>query len=64
MIECINCSRLGQCKETDAQKLLGHYRCDRWEATSQEETQARIDAITRFGIGAAQALVTMNEEEE
>lgn len=63
MIECINCSHLGDCTETDVQKLLSHYRCDRWEEVPQEKLKARIDSVNRYGVAAAQALITMEEED-
>ena len=64
MTECMNCSRLGRCRDVDIVKLTNHYRCDRWEEVKPEELQARLDSIQKFGPAAMQAIITLSQEED
>lgn len=47
--ECLNCAKLAKCTETDAEKVLGNYFCDNWEASTEEVLQARMQVINDFG---------------
>lgn len=56
--ECVTCTRLGNCTETDPHKILSHYVCHRFEEASKPEVvHARCDLITKYGIAGLEALL-------
>lgn len=64
MKECLNCTRLGVCLDTDVTKLLAHFVCPLWEEVKPAVVSARYQAIQQFGNTGAKALVTPEATEE
>ena len=57
-IQCLNCRHLGQCPDTDEEKLRTQYHCVLWEGAPSEIVHARNDFITNFGDAALTTLLT------
>ncbi len=62
--QCINCERLGQCTETDADKVLASYVCDRWKECSPEVYAARCQAVQLFGRSGILAAIAKDLKED
>jgi hypothetical protein len=65
--QCLNCFHLGKCKETDEDKVLRGYHCDRWEEVEKEIVIARNNIISLFGIQGVKSILSTDvstEEEE
>lgn len=62
--QCINCDYLGHCSETDADKIIAGYSCDRWKEGKPEICAARIHIITLFGKQGAKAVLQKDLKEE
>jgi hypothetical protein len=56
--ECLNCAKIGDCKETDKEKALAHYCCPRWEAASAPVIAARNEALAAFGEAGLHSILT------
>ncbi len=62
--QCINCKRLGHCAETNEDKVLSGYYCDRWEEVRPEILAARQQIIQLFGKQGVKAVVSSDQDEE
>lgn len=58
--ECLNCSRLGRCPDTDEEKLKTQYHCVKWEGAISELVLARNEVIRTFGASAFPVLLTQD----
>ena len=47
--ECFACKRVGQCLETNYQKVYWGFTCALFEGISEPEHQARVDMKQRYG---------------
>ena len=51
--DCLSCSRLSNCSETDVRKVIEAYTCLRYDAVEEPVFKAREDSIERFGLEQA-----------
>lgn len=47
--ECLACTKLSSCNETNLQRVLTGYTCPLFEPVQEGVFVARIDMITRYG---------------
>lgn len=62
--ECINCLQLGQCTETDVDKVMAHYYCVNWREAPAEVSAARIQAVNMFGRAGVLAVINKDLKDE
>lgn len=62
--ECVTCRHISNCATVTPQKVLEHFRCDRWEEVERpEQIQARCDIITKYGESGLKALISPDTQE-
>lgn len=62
--QCINCSRLGYCSETSAEKVTAGYYCSRWQEAQPEVYAARYQIVQLFGISGLKAVIAKDLKED
>lgn len=62
--QCINCENLGGCRETDVDKVLAMYCCERWKEVEPAVYAARLDVFRLFGRAGLKAIVSKELEED
>lgn len=63
--ECLHCSHLGNCAQTDGQKLLDHFLCPLYMEEEREEIiKARLDVINKFGSAGVQSVISPDAQKE
>ena len=62
--QCINCNHLGSCPETDVDKVMEGYSCQRWEEVRPEVYAARIQVVNLFGKPGLKAVVQKDLKED
>lgn len=61
--ECLNCTHLGRCAETNEEKLKTQYHCPRWQGAITELVNARNKLISAFGDAAFKTLIKTDIKE-
>ena len=63
--ECVLCRYLGNCEETNGQKLLSHYVCVSYQEEAQEEIiRARLDIINKFGSAGVSSVISPETQKD
>jgi hypothetical protein len=65
--ECLACTKLNQCRDTDIEKVLESYTCGMFEEAVEPVYQARWDAMQQYGERqAVKAMLPLhiNDEED
>lgn len=61
--ECLNCSRMGDCEETNEEKACAKYSCDRWSAAQDAVVAARNQILQDYGAQGLQSILTTKPKE-
>lgn len=63
--ECVTCTYLAACGNTNAEKILSHYVCEYFQEVLNEEqvVKARCDVINKFGVAGLIAIAQHKKEQ-
>ena len=63
--ECLACSKLSQCRDTNVEKVLRSYTCMLYEEAPEPVYHARWDAMQQYGEeGAVRAMLPLHTKDE
>lgn len=61
--ECLNCSYMGDCKETSEEKAREKYSCDKWSPAQDAVVAARNQILQDYGVQGLQSILTTKTRE-